>query len=102
VAGLQLLRATRSIAQRHAVAGQRVSVSSRGLGRRRRDSELLVPATARLPDVHGVRQRPRLSQRLPREGAAHRHQLLHIVAGNRRHHGRYSRHAAGCLRRGLC
>ena len=32
--------------------------------------------------------------------SAHGHQLLHRLAGDRRHHGRHSRHAAGRLRRG--
>jgi len=99
VARLQLLPTSRRLAQRHGVARQRLCIG-RCLGRDHGDAELLAPDAARLSDLHGVRQRDRLPQHLPGEGAAHCHQLLHRVAGDRRHHGRHSRYAASCLRRG--
>jgi len=62
---------------------------------------LLDAGAGRHPGADAVRQRAGRAQRVPRGGAADRHQLLHRVAGRRRHHGRRPSHAARRLRRGL-
>jgi len=101
VARPQHIAASRRLAQRHRVARQQwVCIISRCLGWHLGESELLVSLAARLSYLHGIRQHTRLPQCLPGESPPHCHQLLHLVTGSRRHHGRYPCHAARCLCRG--